>query len=116
MGPKAAALENCFRIPFKAKEIQRVQYGVGRAHLFAGRIDVLDTQQPTSVVAFCLQIAGRRRNQRAEVEWARGRRREPADVRGGFARLHQRSGLTVPIVHIAELPFGELAALLRFKT
>jgi len=115
MGLKSVALEYDVRIPFKSVAIQCSQDGVGRARLFSGRIDILDAQQPAPLAGFCFQIAGGRCNQRAEVEWARGRRREPADVRGWFAGHHQRSGLTVPIVPIAELSFGEFAALLRFE-
>jgi hypothetical protein len=54
----ALALENYVAIPGKAISLKRFQYQVGRASLFARRIDVLNTKKPEPITSSGLQVAG----------------------------------------------------------
>ena len=67
-------------IPLEAVGFQCIEYEFVSARLFAGRIDILDAQQPLTVRRSSLQIAGNCGQQRAEMQWAGWRGREPADV------------------------------------
>ena len=77
---RRGALINDVSVPFEAVGFQRIKYEFGCTCLLAWRIDIFNTKKPEPVVDPGLQVAGNGGDQRAEVQRAGWRGREPADV------------------------------------
>src|SRR5579863_2669163 len=86
----AVALANGFAIPFHAEGMQSAQDAVGGARDLARPIEILDSYQPTSPVRPGVEEARRRGIERAQVQIARGRRGESADVGRRFSGTGRR--------------------------
>ena len=76
----AGALTDHRPIPLHAAGFQRAHYFVGRAGNGALWIEILDAHQPLAGVVPGLKIACDSRDQRSEMQRARGRRRKAAAI------------------------------------
>ncbi len=57
-------------IPIETVVAQACNDLLRRAGDFTGWVEIIDTQEPIAVVVFCIEIAGHRGNERAEVKRA----------------------------------------------
>ncbi len=109
------ALEDDVAIPFESIALQRLDYFIRGTGLFAGRIDIFDSQQPQAILTARLKITGNGRNERTEMKRAGRRRREPPDVGYRIARLHQVTSLPIPVISIPKLSLCQLTTFLCFE-
>lgn len=79
----AGALVEDRAIPGEAEGFERGEDGVGGAGDAAGGIDVFHAEEPLAVVGAGVEVTGNGGDEGAEVERARRRWGETADVRGG---------------------------------
>ena len=108
-------LEDDVAIPFESIALQRLDYFIRGTGLFAGRVDIFDSKQPLATLTASLKITGNGRNERTEMKWPGWRRREPPDIGNRIARLHQVTGLPIPVICIPILPSSQFATFLRFE-
>ena len=76
--PRALVEHVC--IPLKAVRLERAQDIVGGPALFARRIDVLDSDEPSPAALLGMQVARGRGGQRAEMQRTGGRGRKAAYI------------------------------------
>ena len=72
MGRSAAALVNDRPVPFEAVALECLKDALRCSRLLPGRVDILDAHQPVAAALACLQIAGGRSKQGAEMKWPGG--------------------------------------------
>ena len=80
VGSMTGALVDDGAVPLEAVTLKRLDNAICGVRLLPWRVDVLDTQQPAAAEVACLQVAGSRGEQGAEMQWPGGRGRKAPDV------------------------------------